>query len=51
MKPADHQLRKRARLYAELEIARWLLHGVDSRDEAIIADARSARGAARDTTC
>ncbi len=40
-RPADHQLRKRARLYAELEIARWLLHGVDSRDEAIIADAEN----------
>jgi aminoglycoside phosphotransferase (APT) family kinase protein len=40
-KPADRQLRKRARLYAELEIARWLLHGVDTRDQAIIADAES----------
>ncbi|MFB2556615.1 phosphotransferase [Herbiconiux liangxiaofengii] len=48
-KPADHQLRKRARLYAELEIARWLLHGVDSRDEAIIADAESMLGGLRAT--
>ncbi|MFB2581653.1 phosphotransferase [Herbiconiux sp. P15] len=40
-KPADHQLQKRARLYAELEIARWLLHGVDSRDESIVADGES----------
>lgn len=40
-KPADRQLRKRARLYAELEIARWLLHGVDTRDASIVADAES----------
>jgi len=38
-RPADHQLRKRARLYAELEIARWLLHGIDSRDDSVVADA------------
>ncbi|WP_066040345.1 phosphotransferase [Herbiconiux solani] len=38
-RPADRQLRKRARLYAELEIARWLLHGVDTRDEGVVSDA------------
>jgi aminoglycoside phosphotransferase (APT) family kinase protein len=38
-KPADRQLRKRARLYAELEIARWLLHGLDTRDDAVVDDA------------
>jgi aminoglycoside phosphotransferase (APT) family kinase protein len=43
-KPADRQLRKRARLYAELEIARWLLHGVDTRDASIVADAESMLG-------
>jgi macrolide phosphotransferase len=34
----DRQLQKRARLYAELEIARWLLHGIDARDDTIVAD-------------
>ncbi|WP_368499370.1 phosphotransferase [Herbiconiux sp. A18JL235] len=48
-RPADRQLRKRARLYAELEIARWLLHGVDSRDESIIADAEGMLDALRTT--
>ncbi len=37
--PVDRQLRKRARLYAELEIAKWLLHGLGVRDQAIVADA------------
>lgn len=35
----DRQLRQRAVLYAELELARWLLHGVESRDATVIADA------------
>ena len=35
----DRQLKQRALLYAELEIARWLLHGTDSHDSAIIDDA------------
>ncbi|WP_430592577.1 phosphotransferase [Humidisolicoccus flavus] len=37
---ADRQLRRRAMLHAELEIAKWLLHGVDSADAEIVADAR-----------
>lgn len=37
--PADHQLRKRARLYAELEIAKWLMHGVDTQDRQVVDDA------------
>jgi macrolide phosphotransferase len=37
--PVDRQLRKRSRLYAELEIAKWLLHGMGLRDDAIVADA------------
>ncbi|MEF2975696.1 phosphotransferase [Subtercola sp. YIM 133946] len=37
--PVDRQLRKRARLYAELEIAKWLVHGSDLRDGSIIEDA------------
>ncbi len=32
-------LRERAALYAELEVARWLLHGVTRRDQEIIDDA------------
>jgi hypothetical protein len=36
---ADAHLPQRALLYGELELARWLLHGVESRDDAIIADA------------
>lgn len=39
--PVDHQLRKRARLYAELEIAKWLIHGSDLRDAGIVEDATS----------
>ncbi|GAA1417094.1 phosphotransferase [Agrococcus citreus] len=35
----DRQLRQRAMLHAELDVARWLLHGVDSGDAAIVADA------------
>ncbi|CAN5350841.1 hypothetical protein BH09ACT6_BH09ACT6_00100 [soil metagenome] len=37
--PVDRQLRKRARLYAELEIAKWLVHGYDLRDASIVDDA------------
>lgn len=36
---ADAHLPQRALLYGELELARWLLHGVEARDDAIIADA------------
>jgi aminoglycoside phosphotransferase (APT) family kinase protein len=35
----DPDLRTRARLYAELEFAKWLLHGHDQRDEAVVGDA------------
>ncbi len=35
----DRQLSQRALLYAELELARWLLHGVDAHNDAIIEDA------------
>lgn len=34
-------LRVRAILYSELEIARWLMHGLAKKDEEIIADAMS----------
>jgi hypothetical protein len=36
---ADAELARRALLYAELELARWLLHGVDTHDETVIDDA------------
>lgn len=36
---ADEHLARRALLCCELELARWLLHGVDARDDAIIEDA------------
>ncbi|MDJ1370583.1 phosphotransferase [Gulosibacter molinativorax] len=35
----DRQLRQRSTLYAELELARWLVHGVETGNDAIIADA------------
>lgn len=36
---ADRQIRQRAILYSELELARWLLHGTDTRDSEIVDDA------------
>jgi aminoglycoside phosphotransferase (APT) family kinase protein len=36
---ADAHLPQRALLYGELELARWLLHGVEQHDAAIIDDA------------
>ncbi|WP_347756732.1 phosphotransferase [Agrococcus sp. ProA11] len=36
----DRQVRQRAMLHAELEIAKWLLHGVDRADAAIVDDAK-----------
>lgn len=38
---ADRMIRQRALLYAELEVARWLLHGTDLDDGSIIDDAVS----------
>lgn len=35
----DRQLRQRAMLLSELEIARWLLHGTDTRSTEIVDDA------------
>jgi macrolide phosphotransferase len=39
VRPGDRQVRQRAMLYAELEIAKWLLHGTDSRSTEIVDDA------------
>ncbi|MET0974997.1 MAG: phosphotransferase [Leifsonia sp.] len=36
---ADRLITRRAMLYAELELARWLLHGVDAHDPSIVDDA------------
>ncbi|GEK78892.1 phosphotransferase [Agrococcus baldri] len=36
----DRQVRQRAMLHAELDIARWLLHGVERDDAAIVEDAK-----------
>jgi macrolide phosphotransferase len=36
---ADRQVRQRSMLYAELEIAKWLLHGTDTRNTEIVDDA------------
>ena len=35
----DGDLRRRARLAGELALARWLLHGVTTEDEAVVVDA------------
>lgn len=37
----DRLLVQRSMLHAELELARWLLHGVDARDKSIVDDAVS----------
>jgi aminoglycoside phosphotransferase (APT) family kinase protein len=39
LRPGDRQVRQRAMLYAELEIAKWLLHGTDTRSTEIVDDA------------
>lgn len=36
---SDDVIARRALLYGELELARWLLHGVDSKDASIVDDA------------
>jgi len=42
---SDRQLAKRARLYSELEVAKWLLHGMQERDTEIVDDAVQMLGA------
>ena len=36
---ADRRLFQRARFWAELDIARWLLHGIDTRNEQVVEEA------------
>ena len=38
---SDRQVRQRATLYSELEVARWLLHGTEQRNTSIVDDAVS----------
>lgn len=38
---SDRQIVQRARLYAELQLAKWLLHGTQTRDNEVIDDAVS----------
>jgi len=38
-RPPDRQIMQRSLLHAELELARWLLHGIDTRDDEIVDDA------------
>lgn len=45
----DAHLRPRARLHAELEFARWLVHGHETGDEAVIADAETLLSSLADT--
>ncbi|WP_111719317.1 phosphotransferase [Homoserinimonas sp. OAct 916] len=35
----DQKIRQRATLYSELEVARWLLHGLEQRDTVVVDDA------------
>jgi aminoglycoside phosphotransferase (APT) family kinase protein len=45
----DSQIRQRAALYSELEVAKWLLHGTESRSTEIIDDAVLMLGALTET--
>jgi macrolide phosphotransferase len=36
---SDRQIAQRARLYSELDLAKWLLHGSQARDSSIVDDA------------
>ena len=38
---SDRQIKQRATLYSELEVAKWLLHGTEQRDTEIVDDAVS----------
>jgi aminoglycoside phosphotransferase (APT) family kinase protein len=46
----DRHVRQRAKLYAELEIAKWLLHGTDTRSTEIVDDAVEMLSALVDST-
>ncbi len=40
----DRQIKQRAMLYAELEVAKWLLHGTETRNTEIVDDAVAMLG-------
>ncbi|MDQ1548007.1 MAG: macrolide phosphotransferase [Actinomycetota bacterium] len=46
---ADRQVRQRAMLYSELELAKWLLHGTELRNQDIVDDAVTLLGALTDS--
>jgi aminoglycoside phosphotransferase (APT) family kinase protein len=45
---ADRWVMQRARFYAELDVAKWLLHGMDSHNETIAEDATAMLSALHD---
>ncbi len=45
----DRQVRQRAMLYSELELAKWLLHGTELRNQDIVDDAVNLLAALTDT--
>ena len=45
---ADRWAMQRARFYAELDVAKWLLHGIDAANDTIIADATAMLSALHD---
>jgi aminoglycoside phosphotransferase (APT) family kinase protein len=45
---ADRWVLQRARFYAELDVAKWLLHGMDSHNETITEDATAMLSALHD---
>jgi aminoglycoside phosphotransferase (APT) family kinase protein len=46
---ADRQVRQRAMLYSELELAKWLLHGTELRNQDIVDDAVTLLAGLTDT--
>jgi macrolide phosphotransferase len=46
---ADRQVRQRAMLYSELELAKWLLHGTELHNQDIVDDAVNLLAALTDT--
>jgi aminoglycoside phosphotransferase (APT) family kinase protein len=46
---ADRQVRQRAMLYSELELAKWMLHGTELRNQDIVDDAVNLLAALTDT--
>jgi aminoglycoside phosphotransferase (APT) family kinase protein len=46
---ADRQVRQRAMLYSELELAKWLLHGTELRNQDIVDDAVTLLAALTDS--